>query len=149
MDDLSDLYQEIILSHNKRPRNSDPLDPSTGQAEGFNPLCGDKLTVYVRNSENFLETVSCDTDGCAISRASGSIMTTMVAGKEIIEVEKLIENTKLLLTGDDEPEVDLIEQGDMAALIGVRKFPARIKCATLAWHALESALRGNNEATTE
>lgn len=149
MEDLSDLYQEIILSHNKRPRNSDPLDPSTGQADGNNPLCGDKLTVHVRNTESLLEAVSCDTDGCAISRASGSIMTTMVEGKLITEVERLIEETKLLLTGEDEPEVDLVQQGDMAALIGVRKFPARIKCATLAWHALEAALRGNDEATTE
>jgi len=149
MEDLSDLYQEIILSHNKRPRNSDPLDPSTGQADGNNPLCGDKLTVHVRNTKSLLEAVSCDTDGCAISRASGSIMTTMVEGKLITEVEKLIEETKLLLTGEDEPEVDLVQHGDMAALIGVRKFPARIKCATLAWHALEAALRGNDEATTE
>ncbi len=149
MEDLSDLYQEIILSHNKRPRNSDPLDPSTGQADGNNPLCGDKLTVHVRNTQSLLEAVSCDTDGCAISRASGSIMTTMVEGKLITEVEKLIEETKLLLTGEDEPEVDLVQHGDMAALIGVRKFPARIKCATLAWHALEAALRGNHEATTE
>ena len=149
MEDLSDLYQEIILSHNKRPRNSDPLDPSTGRADGNNPLCGDKLTVHVRNTQSLLEAVSCDTDGCAISRASGSIMTTMVEGKLITEVEKLIEETKLLLTGEDEPEVDLVQHGDMAALIGVRKFPARIKCATLAWHALEAALRGNDEATTE
>ena len=149
MEDLSDLYQEIILSHNKRPRNSDPLDPSTGQADGNNQLCGDKLTVHVRNTQSLLEAVSCDTDGCAISRASGSIMTTMVEGKLITEVEKLIEETKLLLTGEDEPEVDLVQHGDMAALIGVRKFPARIKCATLAWHALEAALRGNDEATTE
>ena len=149
MEDLSDLYQEIILSHNKRPRNSDPLDPSTGQADGNNPLCGDKLTVHVRNTQSLLEAVSCDTDGCAISRASGSIMTTMVEGKLITEVEKLIEETKLLLTGEDEPEVDLVQHGDMAALIGVRKFPARIKCATLAWHALEAALRGNDQATTE
>tara|TARA_B100000614_G_scaffold208671_1_gene191305 strand:+ start:2070 stop:2519 length:450 start_codon:yes stop_codon:yes gene_type:complete len=149
MEDLSDLYQEIILSHNKRPRNSDPLDPSTGFADGFNPLCGDKLTVYVRNNEGLLEAVSCDTDGCAISQASGSIMTTMVEGKLINDVEKLIEDTKSLLTGEDEPEVDLLEHGDMAALVGVRKFPARIKCATLAWHALEAALRGNDAATTE
>ena len=149
MEDLSDLYQEIILSHNKRPRNSDPLDPSTGQADGNNPLCGDKLTVHVRNTQSLLEAVSCDTDGCAISRASGSIMTTMVEGKLITEVERLIEETKLLLTGEDEPKVDLVQQGDMAALIGVRKFPARIKCATLAWHALEAALRGNDEASTE
>ena len=149
MDDLSDLYQEIILAHNKRPRNSEPLDPCTCSADGSNPLCGDKLTVYVRRSENTLDEVACETDGCAISRASGSIMTTMVSGKEIKEVQTLIDETKTLLTGDDEPEVDLVEQGDMAALIGVRKFPARIKCATLAWHALEAAINGDDSTTTE
>ena len=149
MDDLSDLYQEIILAHNKRPRNSKPLDPCTCSAEGSNPLCGDQLTVYVRKSEDTLDEVACETDGCAISRASGSIMTTMVSGKKTNEVETLIEETKTLLTGDEEPEVDLVENGDMAALVGVRKFPARIKCATLAWHALEAALKGENEASTE
>ena len=149
MEDLSDLYQEIILSHNKRPRNGEPLIPCTHQADGFNPLCGDKLTVYVRKPDDLVDEISCDTEGCAISRASGSIMTTLVQGKKISEIETLIEETKALLTGDEEPEIDLVQHGDMAALIGVRKFHARIKCATLAWHALESALKGEVDATTE
>jgi len=149
MEDLSDLYQEIILAHNKRPRNGEPLIPCTHQAEGFNPLCGDKLTVYIRKSDEQVNEIACKTEGCAISSASGSIMTTMIQGKKITEIEKLIEETKALLTGDEEPEIDLVQHGEMAALVGVRKFPARVKCATLAWHALESALKGEVEATTE
>ncbi|MDG1854618.1 MAG: SUF system NifU family Fe-S cluster assembly protein [Verrucomicrobiales bacterium] len=149
MEDLSDLYQEIILAHNKRPRNGEPLIPCTHQAEGFNPLCGDKLTVYIRKPDEQVNEIACKTEGCAISSASGSIMTTMIQGKKITEIEKLIEETKALLTGDEEPEIDLVQHGEMAALVGVRKFPARVKCATLAWHALESALKGEVEATTE
>lgn len=149
MEDLSDLYQEIILAHNKRPRNGEPLIPCTHQAEGFNPLCGDKLTVYLRKPDEQVNEIACKTEGCAISRASGSIMTTMIQGKTVNEIGKLIEETKVLLTGDEEPEIDLVQHGEMAALVGVRKFPARIKCATLAWHALESALKGDMEATTE
>ncbi len=149
MEDLSDLYQEIILAHNKRPRNGEPLIPCTHQAEGFNPLCGDKLTVYIRKPDEQVNEIACKTEGCAISSASGSIMTTMIKGKMVTEIEKLIEETKALLTGDEEPEIDLVQHGEMAALVGVRKFPARVKCATLAWHALESALKGEVEATTE
>ena len=149
MEDLSDLYQEIILAHNKRPRNGEPLIPCTHQAEGFNPLCGDKLTVYIRKPDEQVNEIACKTEGCAISSASGSIMTTMIQGTKITEIEKLIEETKALLTGDEEPEIDLVQHGEMAALVGVRKFPARVKCVTLAWHALESALKGEVEATTE
>jgi nitrogen fixation NifU-like protein len=149
MDELTDLYQEIILSHNKRPRNDGSLDPCTHKADGFNPLCGDKLTVFLRKPSESIEEVTCQTEGCAISRASGSIMTTMVKGKTSQEVEEIIIGIKELLSGEEEPEVDLAKQGDLAALVGVRKFPPRVKCATLAWHALESALKGNDTTTTE
>ena len=148
-EELEDLYQEIILNHNRRPRNDGVLDPCTHTAEGFNPLCGDKLTVYVRKPDGELEAVSCACQGCAISRASASIMTTMVAGKTVPEIEEQIAEVQELLTGKEEPEVDLSVHGDLAALIGVRKFPARIKCATLAWHALAAALRGADEASSE
>jgi len=147
--ELENLYQEIILDHNRRPRNDGELDPCTCQAAGFNPLCGDKLTVYIRNLGEILEAIRCDCQGCAISTASGSIMTAMVAGKPISEVEKILADALELLTGKDEPVVDLSAHGDLAALVGVRKFPARIKCATLAWHALAAALRGDGEASTE
>jgi nitrogen fixation NifU-like protein len=147
--ELEDLYQEIILDHNRRPRNDGQLDPCTHQAEGFNPLCGDKLTVYLRKPGDLLDAISCDCQGCAISRASSSIMTTMVRGKQISEIEKTIARALELLTGEKEPEVDLAVHGDLAALVGVRKFPARIKCATLAWHALAAALRDGEQASSE
>ncbi len=147
--ELEDLYQEIILDHNRRPRNDGELDPCTHQAEGFNPLCGDKLTVYLRKPGGQIDAIACDCQGCAISRASSSIMTAMVSGKELPEVEKTIAEALELLTGEEEPEVDLEKHGDLAALVGVRKFPARIKCATLAWHALEAALQGGEQASSE
>ena len=149
MDELTDLYQEIILSHNKRPRNDGTLDPCSHKADGFNPLCGDKLTVFLRKPGENIDEITCQTEGCAISRASGSIMTTMIKGKTSQEVENIIAGIKELLSGEEEPKVDLATQGDLAALIGVRKFPARVKCATLAWHALESALRGDDSTSTE
>jgi len=149
MDELNDLYQDIILSHNKRPRNGGVLDPCSHKADGFNPLCGDKLTVFLRKPSENIEEITCQTEGCAISRASGSIMTTMVKGKTEKEIEEMITGIKELLSGEEEPEVDLAKQGDLAALVGVRKFPARVKCATLAWHALESALHGDTTTTTE
>ncbi len=150
MDDLTELYQEIILSHHRNPRHDEVLDPCTHRASGFNPLCGDRLVVSVRKHDATLDEVACHCEGCAISRASGSIMTTMTAGKSEAEVAEMVAEIKALLTAEEEPEADLDTLGELAALVGVRKFPARIKCATLAWHALESALAGGDEdATTE
>ncbi len=149
MEDLTELYQEIILNHNRHPRHDEIIDPCTHQASGFNPLCGDKLTVTIRKEGGTLREVACQCEGCAISRASGSIMTTMTAGKSEAEAVELIRKITRLLTAKEEPAVDLAAQGDLAALIGVRRFPARVKCATLAWHALESALEGNEKASTE
>ena len=150
MDDLTELYQEIILSHHRNPRHDAVLDPCSHQASGFNPLCGDRLVVTLRKPETTLDEVACHCEGCAISRASGSIMTTMTAGRSEQEVAEIIARVKRLLTAEEEPQADLDSLGELAALIGVRKFPARIKCATLAWHALESALAGGDgEASTE
>jgi nitrogen fixation protein NifU and related proteins len=151
MDDLDDLYQDIIMSHNKRPRNEGALDPCCCQAEGYNPLCGDKIRVYVRSGENGnkIEAVSFTGEGCAISRASASIMTEAVKNKSRAEVDTKIAEALTLLTGREEPEADLFTLGELAALVGVRKFPPRVKCATLAWHTLDSALRGEGAASTE
>ena len=148
MDDLADLYQEIILNHNRRPRNEGALEPCDCQAEGFNPLCGDRITVYAKlddQNDKALATVQFLGEGCAISRASASIMTTMLAGLSKDEAFAKIKELSDMLTSSEEPEADLAELGDLAALIGVRRFPARIKCATLAWHALGAALRGESE----
>ncbi len=143
MDDLTDLYQEIILSHNRRPRNEGVLEACDCQAEGFNPLCGDRITVYAsKDSEGCLEKVQFLGEGCAISRASASIMTLQLVGASVDEAHAKIADIAKLLTQEEEPKADLEVLGDLTALLGVRRFPARIKCATLAWHTLGSALRG-------
>ena len=150
MDDLSDLYQEIILSHNKRPRNEGELDPRTGEAEGYNPLCGDRIRIYVHQTEGgLLDAVTFTGEGCAISRASASIMTDSLKGLDREGIEKKVAEAVEMLTSREEPEIDLMEMGDLAALAGVRHFPARIKCATLAWHTLESALKDGGTVNTE
>lgn len=152
MDDLSDLYQDIILSHNKHPHNEGELDPHTGEAEGFNPLCGDRLKVYLRQAtpgKGNVEAVTFTGEGCAISKASASIMTSAVKGLSAAEIEAKVAEVVALLTDQDEPEIDLMTMGDLAALAGVRKFPARIKCATLAWHALLAALKDEAAVSTE
>ena len=151
MDDLSDLYQEIILSHNKRPRNEGELNPHSHEAEGYNPLCGDRLKIYVRQAgdRGMIEAVTFTGEGCAISRASASIMTTAVAQHSKEEVLRRIARAINLLTSAEEPEIDLDELGDFAALAGVRKFPARVKCATLAWHTLAAALERQERVSTE
>lgn len=140
-DNLDDLYQEIILSHNKRPRNEGVLEPSTHHAEGYNPLCGDRLTVYTRESGPLLEAVQFTGEGCAISRASASIMTDAVKGLSGDALKAKIEEVLAMLSAKEDPQVDPFELGELAALLGVRKFPARVKCATLAWHTLAAALR--------
>lgn len=143
MDDLTELYQEIILAHNRRPKNEGVLEPCDWQAEGYNPLCGDRITVYARRGEDDkLRPVQFLGEGCAISRASASIMTVQLTGTTIPEAEAKIAEVVELLAGEEEPEPDLEKLGDLVALLGVRRFPARIKCATLAWHALSSALQG-------
>ena len=149
-DDLSDLYQEIILSHNKRPHNEGELNPRTGEAEGYNPLCGDKIRVYVHKTDSgLLDAVTFTGEGCAISRAAASIMTDSVKNLDPAGVEARIAEALDMLTSKEEPEIDLTVIGDLAALVGVRHFPARIKCATLAWHTLESALKGEGIVSTE
>ncbi|MEM7010382.1 MAG: Fe-S cluster assembly sulfur transfer protein SufU [Verrucomicrobiota bacterium] len=139
--ELDDLYQEIILTHHKRPKNEGRLDPFCGMAEGYNPVCGDKVTVYVNGSDGKIVEVKFIGDGCAISRASASIMTTILGNLTFDEALAKSDEFCKLLTGDEEPVVDLNEDGEVAALVGIRKFPGRIKCATLAWHAMEDALK--------
>ncbi|MEM7145146.1 MAG: Fe-S cluster assembly sulfur transfer protein SufU [Verrucomicrobiota bacterium] len=150
MEELAELYQEIILSHNKRPRNAGELDEYTGQAEGYNPLCGDHFTIYVKEGdEGLIDEVRFSGDGCAISTASASMMTEAVKGKTRAEVEARIAEVAEMLTSKEEPVFDLETMGELGVLAGVRRFPARIKCATLAWHALAAALKGGETVTTE
>ncbi len=148
-DHLDDLYQEIILSHNKRPRNEGVLEPRSAEAEGYNPLCGDRLQVYVRTAGPTLEAVQFTGEGCAISRASASIMTEAVKGLDGAALEAKIEEVVGLLAAKEDPAVDPFELGELAALLGVRKFPARVKCATLSWHTLAAALKKGGSVSTE
>lgn len=149
MDDhLDDLYQDIILGHNKRPRNYGELEPHTHDAEGYNPLCGDRLHIHVREKDGVIEATGFTGQGCAISKASASIMTDSVKGLDRGAVDKKIAEVLEILTGREEPKVDLMEQGDIAALVGVRKFPPRVKCATLAWHTLSAALGEEQESVS-
>ena len=144
MEDLTELYQDIILSHHKRPHNEGELVGHTHSSVGHNPLCGDLITVFIREKDGKVEEVAFLGQGCAISRASASIMTSLLKGVPVEEVPAKVREVTEMLTDTDEPEIKLEVQGDLAALSGVRKFPARIKCATLAWHAAEDALAENS-----
>jgi nitrogen fixation protein NifU and related proteins len=144
---LEQLYQDIILQHSKRPKNERVLDPCTSKAEGYNPLCGDQITVYLNESGGKIEDCSFEGHGCAISRASASIMTGLLRGLSPAQAQEKAAEVYRLLTTSQQPDVSLDTLGDLAALAGVRKFPARIKCATLAWHALEDALNSSSEGS--
>ncbi len=148
MDDLNELYQDIILEHHKRPRNFRALPQPTHRAAGHNPLCGDEVEVYLAVCDGRIEEVAFQGQGCAISRASASLMTEALAGKRIDEARKVFAEVKDTLSGDA-PEAGMDEIGELAALQGVRRFPARVKCATLPWHAFEAALKGTKRVSTE
>jgi nitrogen fixation NifU-like protein len=135
--ELQDLYREVILDHNKHPRNFGRLDPADAVANGHNPLCGDKLTVTLRLANDAIQDVKFEGNGCAISVASASMMTEAIKGKDRTSVNQLFDKVHALLTQQDAPSTDL---GKLAALSGVREFPARVKCASLCWHTLNAAL---------
>ena len=145
--DLKDLYRDVILDHNRQPRNFGRLDPSDAQAEGHNPLCGDRLSVFVRLNGDRIEDVHFEGKGCAISTASASLMTEAVKGKSRAAVDEIFERVHTLLTSQDAPPSQ--DLGKLAALSGVREYPARVKCATLCWHTLNAALQNGATVTTE
>ncbi len=143
MSDLGQLYQEVILDHNKKPRNFGKLEQANRQAEGFNPLCGDKITLYLNVEDGLVKDIRFQGSGCAISTASASMMTTSLKGKTVAEAEALFEKFHQMVTGK-QPGPD-VELGKLAVFSGVSEFPVRVKCATLAWHTLHAALQGKNE----
>jgi len=146
MSDLSDLYQQVILDHNRRPRNRGKLPQATRVAHGDNPSCGDQCSVYLNLDGDKISEITFDGSGCAISQASASLMTTQLKGKTAAEAEKLFNEFHEIVTSGKEPD----EISDVAAFAGVHAFPARIKCATLGWHAALNALKGDDvPATTE
>jgi nitrogen fixation protein NifU and related proteins len=136
--ELTDLYRDVILDHNRRPRNFGPLEQANALAEGFNPLCGDRLTVRLNLADDRIENIRFEGQGCAISTASASLMTEAVKGKTRGEALALFDRVHRLLTDDAAGAEDL---GKLAALSGVREYPARVKCASLCWHTLASALK--------
>ena len=147
MSDLSDLYQEVILDHNKRPRNFRRIEPASHHAEGYNPLCGDKLSLFMQVDGGVVTDIAFQGSGCAISKASASLMTDSVKGRGVAEVRELFERFhRMVTTPIDQPVEDL---GKLSVLAGVREFPVRVKCASLAWHTLRAALDRAPEASTE
>lgn len=149
MGDLRDLYQEVILDHSKRPRNFGELAGSNRHAEGYNPLCGDRETVYVRLENGVLKDVGFRGAGCAISTASASMMTETVKGKTLAEADALFQGFHDLITGNDgATKTARPDLGKLAVFSGVREFPVRVKCATLPWHTLRAALAGEERTVS-
>jgi len=147
MSDLRELYQQVILDHNRNPRNFRELPAATRRVEGYNPLCGDHYTVYVALDGDQIRDVSFTGNGCAISKASASVMTSTVKGKRTDEAQRMFDIFHKLVTGEN-AGLSEAELGRLAAFSGVSEFPARVKCATLAWHTLNSALDGQEEVVS-
>jgi nitrogen fixation NifU-like protein len=148
--ELRELYQEVILDHSKRPRNFGPLPNASAQSSGYNPLCGDEATIYVRVEDGVVKEVRFEGQGCSISTASASMMTDAVKGKTLEQVEQLFESFHSLITAapdaaDDDARPEL---GKLAVFSGVCEFPVRVKCASLPWHTLRAALEGKDEPVT-
>lgn len=142
MSDLTDLYQEVILDHNRRPRNFRAMSEPTRRQEGYNPLCGDRLTLYVKLDAGRISDLSFEGSGCAISKASASLMTEALKGKTVAEARALFDSFHDMVTSSsDGPPA---EMGKLAVLAGVREFPTRVKCASLAWHTMKAAVAGDD-----
>lgn len=149
MSELKQLYQEMILDHNKNPRNFKALDHATHQSEGYNPLCGDHYNLYLNVEDGKIVDVGFEGAGCAISKSSASIMTTCLKGSTVEEADRMFENFHRMLTEETSPDELPGKMCKIAALQGVKSFPTRIKCATLVWHTMKSALEGKEEISTE
>ena len=147
MSNLHDLYQEILLEHNNRPRNFRKLEDANRQADGYNPLCGDQITLYLRVEDDVIADAAFQGVGCAISRASASMLTQSVKGQTVAKAEEIFDGFHLLIT-DPDADVDYDLLGDLEVLSGVSAFPTRIKCAVLAWHTLTAAIEGNGDSVT-
>lgn len=149
MSELSELYQQVILDHNKKPRNFHKLENANYSAEGYNPLCGDQLTVYLNLDNDQVKEVGFEGSGCAISKASASMMTQAVKGKTREEVESLFKEFHSMVTGELDEETEENSLGNLKIFAGVREFPVRVKCASLPWHTLHAALNKKEIVSTE
>jgi nitrogen fixation NifU-like protein len=148
-DELRELYQEIILDHNKNPKNFKEVEGPTHQSEGYNPLCGDKVNLTLKVEGGTIADVGFLGAGCAISKASASVMTSAIKGLKVEEAEALSAEFEEMIKSGVKTETDYARLGKLAAFAGVREFPMRVKCASLAWHTMKSALREKDKATTE
>ena len=145
MYDLRELYQEVVMDHNRRPRNFHKLEDANRTAEGFNPLCGDRISLYLSVDDEVISDVGFLANGCAISKASASMMTERIKGTPVSEAERVFDAFRHMVTRKPEEGYDADMLGDLEILSGVSDYPARIKCATLSWHALNSALNGQKQ----
>ena len=150
MFDSQELYQEIVMDHNRRPRNFGSMTDSTATSEGFNPLCGDQITLFLKVSEDIVEDISFEGVGCAISKSSASMMTEEVKGKSVEEALTVFQAFREMITAKNDGSKDSEILGDLEILKGVAQYPTRIKCATLSWHTLQAALQGTeSDISTE
>lgn len=149
MSELSELYQQVILDHNKKPRNFHKLEQANRKAEGYNPLCGDQLTVYLDLEDEVVKEISFEGSGCAISKAAASMMTQSVKGKTKQEAEELFGEFHRMVTGELDEDATPNKLGRLTIFSGVREFPARVKCASLSWHTMHAALNGEDVVSTE
>ena len=147
MSGLNELYQEVILDHNKRPRNFRTIEPASHHAEGHNPLCGDRLSLYVQVNGDTIEDVAFQGSGCAISKASASLMTDAIKGQTLVATNDLFQRFHQMVTTPPDQPVE--NMGKLSVLAGVREFPVRVKCASLCWHTLKAALDRKAATTTE
>ncbi len=148
MTDLRELYQELILDHNKRPRNRRKLESANRRCDGYNPLCGDRVTIFVKVNDDVVEDVSFEGSGCAISTASASLMTESVKGKSLTEAKAVFERFHDMVTSEESTGPPDSSLGKLQVFSGVVRYPARVKCATLAWHTLNAALASNIETVS-
>jgi nitrogen fixation NifU-like protein len=146
MSELNDLYQEVILDHNRRPHNFRVIDNANAKQEGYNPLCGDRLTLYLSLDGDVIKDAAFQGTGCAISKASASLMTDALKGKRIDEARRLFEQFHDMITSD--PGTAAADLGKLSVLAGVREFPTRIKCASLAWHTMKAAVADDSDPST-
>lgn len=145
-----ELYQQVIIEHNRKPRNFGKIEPHTHEAEGYNPLCGDHLFVYLNvNPDGFIESVGFEGDGCAISKASASLMTTILKGKHVDEAKALFEEFRRLVMKEIDPASNPHHLGKLTVFSGIWKYPSRVKCAILAWHTMKGALDNARIVSTE
>jgi len=142
--ELSDLYQEVILDHNRRPHNFRVIDGATAKQEGYNPLCGDRLTLYLTLEGDVIKDAAFQGQGCAISKASASLMTDAIKGRTVVEARDLFEHFHAMITSDTDTQQE--DMGKLSVLAGVREFPTRIKCASLAWHTMKAAVAHQTDA---